>query len=376
MEDEKITGGPIKILICDDDPAIHKLVRTYLRSCAEMEYVLIEAGRKEEIQAALDEGGIDIVLLDIFMPDKSGMEWLMEIVDKRIAPVVMLTGLGSEEIAVQSLHEGAIDYISKDHLTKDRLWGSIKATLERWKRMQAETEKAKLMKELEAKNAELERFTYSVSHDLRSPLFTIQGFASILREDLEQNNLENVKKNLQYIENAATKMDRLLNDTLELSRIGRVTNPPEAVPFGELVQEALEQTSVKIESSGVEISVADDFPVVLVDPMRIVEVLVNLIVNSINYMGEQPDPKIAIGFRTDRNVFFVRDNGIGIAADEHEKVFDLFYRLDKSTEGTGVGLAVVKRIIEVQDGRVWIESEEGKGCTVCFTLPATKEETK
>lgn len=376
MEDEKITGGPIKILICDDDPAIHKLVRTYLRSCADREYVLIEAGRKEEIQAALDKGGIGIVLLDIFMPDKSGMEWLAEIVDERIAPVVMLTGLGSEEIAVQSLHEGAIDYISKDHLTKDRLWGSIKATLETWKRMQAETEKAKLMKELEAKNAELERFTYSVSHDLRSPLFTIQGFASILREDLEQNNMENVKKNLQYIENAATKMDRLLNDTLELSRIGRVTKPPEAVPFGELVQDALEQTSVKIESSGVEISVADDFPVVLVDPMRIVEVLVNLIVNGINYMGEQPDPKIEIGFRTDRNVFFVRDNGIGIAADQHEKVFDLFYRLDKGTEGTGVGLAVVKRIIEVHDGRVWIESEEGKGCCVCFTLPTTKEETK
>ena len=177
---------------------------------------------------------------------------------------------------------------------------------------------------------------------------------------------------MQYIEDAATKMDRLLNDTLELSRIGRVANPPEDVPFVELVQEALEQTSVKIESSGVEISVADDFPVVLVDPIRITEVLVNLIVNGINYMGEQLHPKIEIGFRTDSNVFFVRDNGIGIPADQHEKVFDLFYRLDKSTEGTGVGLAVVKRIIEVHDGRVWIESEEGKGCTVCFTLPATK----
>ena len=151
MEEEKTRGGPIKILICDDDPAIHKLVRTYLRSRADREYVLIAAGRKEEIQASLDEGGIDIILLDIVMPDKSGMEWLTEIVDKRIAPVVMLTGLGSEEIAVQSLHEGAIDYIPKDHLTRDRLWGSIKVTLETWKRMQAETEKEKLMKELEAK---------------------------------------------------------------------------------------------------------------------------------------------------------------------------------------------------------------------------------
>lgn len=108
-----------------------------------------------------------------------------------------------------------------------------------------------------------------------------------------------------------------------------------------------------------------------VDKMRIVEVLVNLIANSINYRGDEPHPKIEIGHRSEdgETVFFVQDNGIGIDKSEHENVFDLFYQVDASVEGTGAGLAIVKRIIEVHGGCIWIESEKGKGTTVCFTLP-------
>ena len=370
MVEEIKEGAPCRILVCDDDPAFRKLVRTYLLSGAKGTYVLREAGREEEIQDALDKGRIDLILMDILMPEKSGTEWLIEIVAKQIAPVIMLTGYGNEELAVQSLHEGAIDYIPKDHLTKDRLRGTMKAALETWKRMQAEKERDRMCKELEAKNKELEKFTYTVSHDLNSPLLTIQGFISILREDIEQNERENIERDMMYIEKAATKMEKLLNNTLQLSRIGRVANPPEDVPFGEIVQEAQEQTFEQIRSSGVEISVAEALPTVHVDRMRIAEVLMNLITNSINYMGEQPHPKIEIGYRVDgeETVFFVRDNGIGIEKSQHEKVFDLFYTVDGSSEGTGAGLAIVKRIIEVHRDRIWIESEAGKGCTVCFTL--------
>ncbi|MFZ2071954.1 MAG: ATP-binding protein [Halobacteriota archaeon] len=371
MEESKKKEGLLNILVCDDDSAFRKLIRTYLRSTADRDYELVEAGREEEVQDALDKGGIDLILMDILMPDKSGMEWLNELVEKQIAPVVMLTGFGSEDIAVQAIQEGAIDYIPKDHLTRDRLGGTIKAALATWKHKQAEEGRRRLMDELEAKNEELERFVYTISHDLRSPLLTIQGFAIMLREDLEENEREKVEKDLMYIEKAATKMDTLLNTTLQLSRIGRVANPPEDVPFGEIVQEAVDQTAGQIKTSGVEISVADDFPTVHVDQMRIAEVLVNFITNSINYMGEQPHPKIDIGYRLDdgETVFFVRDNGIGIDKSQHEKVFELFYKLDKSSRGTGLGLAIVKRIIKVHEGRIWIESEVGKGCTVCFTLP-------
>jgi PAS domain S-box-containing protein len=238
-------------------------------------------------------------------------------------------------------------------------------------RKRTEEERERLLKELEAKNRELGHFTYTVSHDLRSPLVTVQGFVDIVQEDLKRNEVEKAKDNLTFIENAATKMDRLLRDTLQLSRIGRITNPPEEVPFGEIVAEALEQTAEQIKSSGVEISVAEDFPTVHVDRMRIVEVLVNLITNSINYRGEESTPKIEVGHRDagEESVLFVQDNGIGIDPSQHEKVFDLFYQVNTSGRGTGAGLAIVKRIIEVHSGRIWIESEKGKGCTVCFTLP-------
>jgi signal transduction histidine kinase len=199
----------------------------------------------------------------------------------------------------------------------------------------------------------------------------VQGFIEMLRGDLERNEIEKVESDLKFIENGTAKMDRLLTDTLQLSRIGRFVNPPEDVPFGEIVREALQQTTEQIKSNGVEISVAEDFPAVHVDRMRIAEVLVNLVTNSINYMGEQPRSKIDIGYRVDEEetVFFVRDNGIGIDPSQHDKVFELFYQIEKNNKGTGAGLAIVKRIIEVHGGRIWTESEKGKGCTVCFTLP-------
>jgi len=243
------------------------------------------------------------------------------------------------------------------------------------KRREAEEERKRLLNELEAKNRELERFTYTVSHDLRSPLVTIQGFANMLQNDLENNDPEKAATDLKYIAKAGTKMDTLLSDTLQLSRIGHIANPPEDVPFGAIAQGALEQTAGDIHAHSIEVSVVEDFPTVHVDQMRIEELLVNLIGNSIKYRGDQPNPKIEIGYRLDgkETVFFVKDNGVGIEKSEQEKVFDLFYRIDTSSEGIGAGLAIVKRIVEVHGGRIWIESEKGKGTTVCFTLPVAGE---
>jgi len=233
-------------------------------------------------------------------------------------------------------------------------------------------EREQFVKELEAKNAEMERYTYTVSHDLKAPLLTIQGFATLLQDDLKQDERENEDSYLRYIADGAKKMEHLLDDLLQLSRIGRVVNPPEDVPFREIVREAQAQIAAPLKTSGLEIVVADDLPAVHVDRLRIAEMLVNLISNSINYMGAQPHPKIEIGYRMDgeETVFFVRDNGIGIEGSEHEKVFELFYRVDNSiNKGTGAGLAIVKRIVEVHGSRIWLESKAGKGCTVCFTLP-------
>lgn len=225
--------------------------------------------------------------------------------------------------------------------------------------------------ELQSKNAEMERFIYTVSHDLRSPLVTIQGFQGFLAKDIEKDDKEKVKTDLKMIGSAITKMDHLLSETLELSRIGRVANPPENVSFEEIVKESLQQISERVRTSGIEISVADNMPSVHVDRMRIVEVMINLIENSIKYIGKPAQPRLEIGYQADAkgSTFFVRDNGIGIDPSQHSKVFELFYKVNKSSEGTGAGLAIVKRIIEVHGGRIWVDSELGKGTTVWFTLP-------
>ncbi|MGD0951966.1 MAG: HAMP domain-containing sensor histidine kinase [Methanotrichaceae archaeon] len=225
--------------------------------------------------------------------------------------------------------------------------------------------------ELESRNAEMERFVYTVSHELRSPLISVGGIVGFLEKDLENKDAQRIETDLRFIGDALTRMDQLLGETLELSRIGRIVNPPEDVSFNEIASEALDQTGASIKAKGVNVSVADGLPLVRVDKMRIVEVLVNLIENSVKYMGDQPHPRIEIGYRSDegQTIFFVRDNGIGIDPSQHDKVFELFYKVDNKTEGIGAGLAIIKRIIEVHGGKIWIESGLGKGCTVCFTLP-------
>jgi signal transduction histidine kinase len=238
------------------------------------------------------------------------------------------------------------------------------------KRVEAEHEKA--IQELEAKNAELERFTYTVSHDLKSPLITISGFLGLLEADAKSGNTKKFKGDLQRINEATGRMQRLLNELLELSRIGRITNPSSNIPFAKIVEDALALTRGRLMAGDIRVDVEKELPIVNGDRPRLVEVLQNLIDNAAKFMGDQPTPRIEIGTRKERGqqVFFVKDNGIGINPSYHERIFGLFNKLDPRSEGTGVGLALAKRIIEVHGGRIWVESQgKDKGSMFCFTLP-------
>ena len=240
-------------------------------------------------------------------------------------------------------------------------------------RKRAEMEREKLIAKLESQNAELERFTYTVSHDLRSPLITIVGFVGMLHQELAKGELEHVEDDLARISKAAGKMDHLLRDLLELSRIGRLAGPSENVSLEELAHEACSLVNGQAKAGKAKIEVAPDLPVVYGDRTRLLEVFQNLIDNAVKYTGNESQPRIEIGARSDgdETVCFVRDNGIGIDPCHHDRVFGLFNQLDPQVDGTGIGLALVKRIIETHDGRVWIESAgKGHGSTFCFTLPA------
>jgi len=242
-----------------------------------------------------------------------------------------------------------------------RLQDSLKQELEIQER---------LVHELELKNAELERFAYTASHDLKSPLITIRGFLGYLKQDAKTGNLDRMGADIQRISDATEKMHRLLNDLLELSRVGRVANEKENVPFGEIVEDALQRVEGQLKEKQVSVRVGGGFPSVYVDKERVIEVVQNLVDNAVKFMGEQPKPGIEINFilEDDHHIFYVRDNGIGIKQEFHKRIFGLFDKLNPNSEGTGVGLALVKRIIEVHGGSIWVESEEGAGATFYFTL--------
>ena len=229
-----------------------------------------------------------------------------------------------------------------------------------------------LISELENKNAELERFTYTVSHDLKSPLFTIRGFLGYLEQDALSGNQPRLKSDIQRITDATDKMQRLLNELLELSRIGRLQNEYTSFQFGDLVHEAAELVHGQIMARDIRVAIDPNLPMVYGDRPRLTEVLQNLLDNASKFMGNQEDPQIEIGCHGQDEgmpIFYVRDNGMGIAPQHYERVFGLFHKLDPKTDGTGIGLALVKRIIEVHGGRIWVESEPGKGSTFFFTLP-------
>jgi signal transduction histidine kinase len=239
-------------------------------------------------------------------------------------------------------------------------------------RKQAEEKISALNQELQKQVAELERFTYTVSHDLRNPLVTIKGFLGMLNRDLEDNRPDKIQNDFQRIAGATEKMDALLKDLLELSRIGRLVNPPVEIDSVRLIQDALENVDTSIRSRNVVVNIAPELPPLYGDRIRLREVFENLIDNAAKYIGEQTDPVIEIGVREQagEQAFFVKDNGMGIEARYHTRIFGLFEKLNPTIEGTGIGLALIKRIIETHGGKIWVESEGlGKGSTFCFTIP-------
>jgi PAS domain S-box-containing protein len=237
-------------------------------------------------------------------------------------------------------------------------------------RKQIEADRQKLINELSAKNTELEQFTYTVSHDLKSPLVTIRGFLSFLKKDILASDEARALNDIDRIISATEKMQRLLQELLDLSRIGRVVNPMTVIPFGEIVAEALERVRGQMDAHKVQITMAPNLPDVCVDRSRMVQAMQNLLDNAAKFSGSQTEPRIEIGIRPGTPpVFTVRDNGIGIDLNHQDRIFHLFNKLDANAEGTGIGLALVKRIIETHQGKIWVESPGlGGGSTFCFTL--------
>lgn len=241
-----------------------------------------------------------------------------------------------------------------------------------------EMDRERLIRELENKNSELERFTYTVSHDLKSPIVTIKGFVGMLRQDLASGSKDNIQEDLNRIEGAADKMAGLLSDLLDLSRAGHALHPVELLEMRKVIDSTLELLAGGIKEHGIAVEVDEDMPQVSADPKRIAEVWQNLIENAIKYRNpSEEQPRIQIGCRKSANqlTFFVQDNGIGIDPKYRETVFGHFNQLNPEIEGSGIGLSIARRIVEGHGGTIWVESPpNGNGSVFCFTLPTRKSQ--
>lgn len=233
------------------------------------------------------------------------------------------------------------------------------------------TERKNAEKVLKDYNAELERFNYTLSHELRSPLVTVKSFLEFLTQDLAAGDGERIAKDIGYMHTATDKMTQLLDQLVMISRIGRVVNPPVAVTFSELVGDVLDRLAERISEQGAAIEVDQCAVEFYGDRPRLTEIWHHLLDNALTFRGEGP-LRIRIGVveENDHPSFYVRDNGCGVDPRYHQKIFGLFDKLDAKNKGTGLGLALVKRIVELYNGAITIESEGlGHGSCFRFTLP-------
>lgn len=245
----------------------------------------------------------------------------------------------------------------------------LQVVLERHKR---ELERQALLTLLEQRNVELEQFTYTVSHDLKTPLVTIGGFVGQLREDLKSGNEDCVAIDLDFIESAVKTMSNLLASLLNLARTGRAISEPQPIDMRQVIQLAVEFAKGDLDGILLQQDVPADLPLVQGDPERLREALQNLLENAAKFCRESRAPEIRVGCRVEGQqlVCWVSDNGIGIAKKYHTKIFNLFEKLDAKRAGTGIGLCVTQRIVEKHGGRIWVESEgPGQGSTFYLALP-------
>jgi PAS domain S-box-containing protein len=239
-------------------------------------------------------------------------------------------------------------------------------------RKKIEKELIQALEELKRKNKELDDYTYTVSHDLREPLITIQGLSEMLYRKYGDKMDRSMVPYIRRISSASQWLERLVSDLLELSRAGKKAGEFKEVNIKSILGLSLKSIESFIIKKHIELKQPSEFPTIYCDKTGMVQVFSNLIDNAIKYMGSQKKPKIEINWskNKDRYLFWVKDNGKGIKREDHEKIFNVFYRgSGVSKEGTGIGLSIAKKVIENHGGKIWVKSRLGRGSTFYFTIP-------
>jgi len=247
---------------------------------------------------------------------------------------------------------------------------------ERTKELQLQKKKlAKTAKELSEKNEEIQRFTYAVSHDLKSPLHSIEVLTSLIPNDIDITKYPDTAEYLDFIEQSCTIMKNLIEDITEIAKLGKIENKNELLDTKEIIKVASNMAFGRFSENKGELIISHELPPIYGDRNRLIQVFENLIDNAIKYMGDQKSPIVRVTSKTNKDhlQFFVIDNGSGMDTNAQQKLFTPFQRFDSNTEGTGLGLYMIKKIIESHEGTISARSEgKGKGTTFVITLPKAK----
>ncbi len=359
-----------KILLVDDKNENLVALQAALRPLGQE---LVQAHSGEEALRCLLNDDFAVILLDVQMPGMDGFETATRIKERwrsRHIPIIFLTAI-SRELAQQlkGYEVGAVDYIAKP-FDPWVLRSKVAVFVDLYdKTRRVEDQAARLGQA----NTELEQFAEVVSHDLRNPLVSVVGYLQMLSDgsvgDLSGDSKEFVERALR----AAESMGSLIDDLLDYARAGKAVGVMQTTDAGQVVERALSNLHADIEAAGAAVK-APDLPAVRADSAQLTRLFQNLIENSVKYRA--PDRPLVVDISAEREddhwLFFVRDNGDGVATDEARALFDMFYRGSTAVgrPGTGIGLAICKKIVEGHGGRIWAEPGIDGGAVVCFTLPA------
>ena len=367
----------MKILVVEDNFADAEFIVELLSDQPGPSLDIVKAKDLSSAVSLLSGNGIELVLLDLGLPDSQGIGTVRTLRNQypRI-PILVLTGLDDEETGILALHEGAQDYLVKGRMNGPSLVRSIRYAYER-NRFEEELirkneELLKVTEDLKRSNNDLERFAYVASHDLQEPLRMVTSFAQLLAKQYKGRLGPDADEYIGFMIEGATRMSALINDLLDYSRVHSRVTPFEPVDVDDAIDKVISNLKVRIAERGAEVS-RGEMPVVLADRIQIIRLIQNLVSNAIKFCPKERNPEIRIDALRDgaQWIFSVRDNGIGINRKYADKIFEIFKRLHTREEypGTGIGLAICRRIVERHGGKIWVECGEGNGSTFSFTLP-------
>lgn len=360
---------PLGVLVVEDNAVHADLIRRHLEKVAKDTVAISRAERLSDALARMRQGGIDAVLLDLGLPDSPVPETLSRVIQEcPDVPIVVLTSLDDLEFAAAAVQQGAQDYLVKSDLDGRLLLRSVRYAVERKKgRDRLESYAA----ELERSNEHLKGFAHTVAHEVKSPLCAVRACLELLESQYGGQFDHQARRLVRDAQSAVEGLADLVNELLELARVGSAEQDFTEVDVEAVFYQAytLLRSTIKRTRSTVT---HDPLPVVRGNEVQIRHLLQNLIANAIKYRGaDPPEIHVAAEESPDRWTFSVRDNGMGIPREVQASVFEVFVRLHGVDEipGTGIGLALCKRIVQHHGGQIWVESVSGEGSTFSFTLP-------